>query len=343
MKLALDNLYPNDTFNLITFAGDTNILFDKPVPATPENLAKAQKFLASREGGGGTEMMKAIRAALEPSDAQDHVRIVCFMTDGYVGNDLEILGEIQKHPNARVFSFGIGSSVNRHLIEGLARVGQGEPFVVTDPGQADATSERFLAYVGAPLLAHPAVTFDGFDVYDVEPLVLPDLLAERPLIVLGKWRGRLGGTVRVQGIAGAGPYQAEYDVAAGASLPDGEGLARLWARRRIAAVSDLNELRPTEEAKSLVTGLGLKYNLLTRYTSFVAVDQPIRRVGPSLETIKQPLALPAGVENSAVGGGAVAAAPEPSEIGLIAVAVGFLLIAFRWKKKRPKPGEAEGV
>src|SRR5262245_34468673 len=112
MKLALDSLYPEDTFNLITFAGDTRILFPQPVPATRENLRQAQDFLASRQGSGGTEMMKAIRAALDPSDKQDHIRIVCFMTDGYVGNDFEIIDEVKKHPNARVFSFGIGSSVN---------------------------------------------------------------------------------------------------------------------------------------------------------------------------------------------------------------------------------------
>ncbi len=113
MKLALDSLYPSDTFNLITFSGDTNILFSEPVSATKENLKKAQAFLETRQGGGGTEMMKAIKAALDPSDAQGHVRIVCFMTDGYVGNDMEIISEIQKHANARVFAFGIGSSVNR--------------------------------------------------------------------------------------------------------------------------------------------------------------------------------------------------------------------------------------
>src|SRR5215470_11786748 len=123
MKLALDNLYPDDTFNLITFSGDTHILFPQPVPATQENLHRAQVFLASRQGSGGTEMMKAIRAALDPSDTQDHVRIVCFMTDGYVGNDMEIISEVQKHPNARVFSFGIGSSVNRFLLDKMAEEG----------------------------------------------------------------------------------------------------------------------------------------------------------------------------------------------------------------------------
>ena len=126
MKLALDNLYPDDTFNLITFAGDTHVLFEKPVPATRANMDRAQEFLASRSGGGGTEMMKAIKAALAPSDAQDHLRIVCFMTDGQVGNDFEIISEVQKHPNARVFSFGIGDSVNRFLLDQIAKEGRGE-------------------------------------------------------------------------------------------------------------------------------------------------------------------------------------------------------------------------
>ena len=127
MKLALDNLYPYDTFNLITFSGDEHILFPEPVPATKENLAKAQAFPETRQGGGGTEMMKAIKASMDPSDKQDHIRIVvCFMTDGYVGNDMEIIGEVQKHPNARVFAFGIGGSVNRFLLDNMAKYGRGE-------------------------------------------------------------------------------------------------------------------------------------------------------------------------------------------------------------------------
>src|SRR6185369_13331583 len=97
MRLALDSLNPSDTFNLITFAGDTSILFPEPVPATSDNLRKAQAFLNTYRGAGGTEMMKAIEAALKPSDDQSHVRIVCFMTDGYVGNEMEIIAEVQKH------------------------------------------------------------------------------------------------------------------------------------------------------------------------------------------------------------------------------------------------------
>ena len=125
MKLSIEGLNPQDTFNLITFAGDTRILFDEPVPATQGNLERAREFLESQGGFGGTEMMKAIKAALDPSDSKDHIRIACFMTDGQVGNEEEIISEVQKHPKARVFSFGIGNSVNRHLLDKIAEAGRG--------------------------------------------------------------------------------------------------------------------------------------------------------------------------------------------------------------------------
>ncbi|MDQ5846097.1 MAG: VIT and VWA domain-containing protein, partial [Acidobacteriota bacterium] len=169
MKLALDNLYPADTFNLITFAGDTQILFPEPVPATPENLRKAQAFLESRSGGGGTEMMKAIKAALEASDSQNHVRIVCFMTDGYVGNDMEIISEVQKHPNARVFSFGIGGSVNRFLLEKMAEKGRGEVEFVALSDDGSAAARRFHERVRNPLLTDISIEWNGLPVSDVYP------------------------------------------------------------------------------------------------------------------------------------------------------------------------------
>src|SRR5438128_7986303 len=169
MKLALDNLYPYDTFNLITFSGDEHILFPEPVSATRENLAKAQAFLESRQGGGGTEMMKAIKASMDPSDAQNHVRIVCFMTDGYVGNDMEIIGEVQKHPNARVFAFGIGTSVNRFLIEGMAKAGRGDSEVVALNDKADEAAHRLYERLRSLLLTDLSIDWRGLPVTDVYP------------------------------------------------------------------------------------------------------------------------------------------------------------------------------
>src|SRR4029079_15270115 len=175
MKLALDSLYPSDTFNLITFAGDTSILFPQPVPATKANLMKAQAFLSSRSGAGGTAMMTAIKAALEPSDKQDHIRIVCFMTDGYVGNDMEIIDEVQKHQNARVFAFGIGGSVNRFLLDKMAEAGRGEVEYVSLTDDGSAAARRFHERVRNPLLTDISIDWNGLPVADVYPKSIPDL------------------------------------------------------------------------------------------------------------------------------------------------------------------------
>jgi biopolymer transport protein ExbB/TolQ/uncharacterized protein YegL len=199
MKLALDNLHPDDTFNLITFSGDTHVLFPQPVPATRENLHRAQVFLASRQGSGGTEMMKAIRAALVPSDKQNHVRIVCFMTDGYVGNDMEIISEVQKRPNARVFAFGIGSSVNRFLLDKIAEHGRGEVEYVSLQDDGSAAARRFHERVRNPLLTDIEIDWAGLPVADVYPKRLPDLFSVKPLILTGRYTGAARGVIRLSG------------------------------------------------------------------------------------------------------------------------------------------------
>src|SRR5213075_793776 len=199
MKLALDGLYPQDTFNLITFSGDEHILFPQPVPATRDNLAKAQAFLASRSGSGGTEMMKAIRASLDPSDAQDHMRIVCFMTDGYVGNEMDIIGEVQKHPNARVFSFGIGSSVNRYLLDSMAKYGRGEVEYVGLNDDGSAAARRFHERIRNPLLTDISIDWNGLAVSEVYPKAVPDLFGAKPVIVSGRYTGNGKGTIRLKG------------------------------------------------------------------------------------------------------------------------------------------------
>ena len=175
VQRALDNLRKDETFNLITFSGDTRILFPEPVPATPENVAKAKQVLAGAYGSGGTEMMKAIRTALgddagadKPMEA-DPIRVVCFMTDGYVGNDADIIAEIKKHSDARVFSFGIGTAVNRFLLTKMAEEGHGDVEFVTAPGEAQAAADRFYERVHSPVLTNIAIDWNGLPVTDVYP------------------------------------------------------------------------------------------------------------------------------------------------------------------------------
>ncbi|HEU5081232.1 MAG TPA: VIT domain-containing protein [Opitutaceae bacterium] len=330
----LTSLRPIDSFNLLLFAGGDQTFAPAAVKATPENVAAALAFLERQNGGGATELCPALKHAFALKPAEEISRTFLVITDGYVDVEPEAFELVRNNlGRANLFAFGIGSSVNRHLIEGLARCGQGEPFIVTDPAMAEATAQRLQDYISTPVLAHVRVKFEGFDVYDLQPRATPDLLAERPLIVFGKWHGAASGKIVIDGIGGSGPYHSEHDVASAVHLETGDGLARLWARARVAELSDFNELKPSDDTKAQITNLGLKYNLLTKYTSFIAVDQVIRRTGPSLETIKQPVPLPAGVENSAVGG-SVAAAPEPSEMGMIAVVAILLLVGCRYVARR---------
>ncbi len=306
MKLALDSLYPQDTFNLITFAGDTEILFPAPVSATKENLAKAQKFLESRSGGGGTEMMKAIRAALDPSDAADHVRIVCFMTDGYIGNDMEIVGEVQKHPNARVFSFGIGSSVNHFLLDKMAEYGRGEVEYVGLDDDGSAAARRFHERVRNPLLTDISVDYGGLPVADVYPKRIPDLFSAKPLILTGRYTGGGRGVIRIHGRAHGENFEREIAV----NFPDTEAqhdvLATLWARRRVddlmgADMQGMQQGNMRDDLKETITQLGLEYRLLTQFTSFVAVEEMTVTDHGQPRRVEVPVDLPEGVSRAAVG------------------------------------------
>lgn len=307
MKLALDGLYPQDTFNLITFSGDTHILFPEPVPATKENLAKAQAFLGSRSGAGGTEMMKAIRAALDPSDASDHVRIVCFMTDGYVGNDMEIIGEVQKHPNARVFSFGIGGSVNRFLLDKMAEHGRGEVEYVALTDDGSAAARRFYERVRNPLLTDVSIDWSGLPVADVYPKRISDLFSAKPVVISGRYSVGGKGVIKLKGKMSGRDFVREIAV----ELPDNEPrhdvLATLWARTRIDELmsqdyAGIQSGTPRDDMREAITQLGLNFRLMTQYTSFVAVEEMTITDGGEPRRVEVPVELPEGVNREGVFG-----------------------------------------
>src|SRR5262245_54549905 len=317
MKLALDNLYPEDTFNLITFSGDTHILFPRPVPATRENLLRAQSFLASRQGSGGTEMMKAIRAALEPSDKQDHVRIVCFMTDGYVGNDMEVISEIQKHPNARVFAFGIGSSVNRFLLDKMAEHGRGEVEYVTLEDDGSAAARRFHERVRNPLLTDIEIDWADLPVADVYPKRIPDLFSAKPLILTGRYTSAARGVIRLRGNLAGQNFVKEIPVDLPESQTEHDSLATLWARTRIDDLmsqdyAGIQNADPQLDVREAITQLGLEYRLMTQFTSFVAVEEMTVTDGGQPRRIDVPVEMPEGVSREGVFGAEETALRDPA-------------------------------
>jgi Ca-activated chloride channel family protein len=327
LRELIGGLRANDKFNVLLFSGTSALLAERSLPATGANIALATRFIDEQNGGGGTELLPALEQAFALSKSQGLSRSFLVVTDGYIGQDKGAIDLVRnKLSDANVFAFGIGSSVNRFLIEGVAKAGAGEPFVVTEPAEANATAERLRQYVRAPVLTDVEVAYQGFDVYDVEPKTIPDALAERPIVIQGKYRGDAKGVVTLSGLTGMGRFSQRFDVSQLESRAQHRSLSYLWARSRIASLSDFGFAVPTAPAKNEITALGLRYNLLTEYTSFVAVARKVVNPGGSAANVDQPLPLPAGVSNSAVGLGADAA-DEP-QLWLLLL-LGALVIVLR--------------
>jgi Ca-activated chloride channel family protein len=333
LQKLIGSLAPTDTFNVLLFSGGSRRLAPHSLPATPANVASALAMMKQENGGGATELLPAMRDALSLESSAGRARSFVLVTDGYVEADKSALDFVRSNlGEANFFAFGIGSSVNRYLIEGLAKAGYGEPFVATTPAEAATAADRFAEYVRTPVLTDVRVAYEGFDVYDVEPRAIPDVLAARPVVVFGKYRGAARGVVTLTGVGGRAPYTQRFDVTQSAPSAARRALPYLWARARIASLSDygLGELDPA--AKKAVTELGLRYSLLTPFTSFVAVSEVVRNAGAPAQNVEQPLPLPQGVSDSAVGE-PVQSADEP-ELWLLAAFAAALFAFGRFRAQR---------
>jgi Ca-activated chloride channel family protein len=309
MSKLVDTMHEDDTFNLITFAGYTSILWEQPRPNTAENRAEAQSRLSSLQGRGGTEMMKAINAALTvKAPDPGRIRIVCFMTDGYVGNDMAIIDAVKKNAGTtRVFSFGIGNSVNRFLLDGMAHAGRGEVEYVTLESQAEGAVERFHERVLAPVLTDIDIDWGTLPVADVFPQQIPDLFSAKPIMVHGRLTGPAEGTITLRGNTGEGGYEETIEVSLPGTPPDHDALASLWARAKVAHLmnQDLAAMQNgqfPEELKQQIIALGIEFRLMTQFTSFVAVEEMTVTVGGEPTTIQVPVEMPEGVSYEGVFG-----------------------------------------
>ncbi len=301
LRNLIGQLRPTDKFNVLLFAGGSSIMHKHSVPASSEHISRAVRFIEQQRGGGGTNILPALKRALALPAEEGYSRSIVIATDGYVAVESQVFDLIRGSlGNANVFAFGIGSSVNRHIIEGMAHAGMGEPFIVTKPGEAPSLANKFQKMIQSPVLTDINIDFSGLDTYDVEPLSIPDIMAQRPVMVFGKWRGRPEGQIFLSGTSGSRHWSDTIDISSVSPSKDNSALRYLWARHRIQILSDYNRLSPDDEQVQEVTNLGLTYNLLTAYTSFVAVDSAIRNTGGGSATVTHPLPLPQGVSDYAV-------------------------------------------
>lgn len=335
IKDLVTSLRDTDTFNLILFSGASSRMSPVSVPATAENIQRAVELIDRQEGGGGTEMAPALRDALAIPKTEGTSRSIITITDGYISGEKEIFGIISQNlADTDFFSFGIGDSVNRYLIDGIAKVGLGESFVVTDDKDALDTAKRFCTYIQAPLLTDIQVSYNGFEVYDVEPAALPTLFAQRPIVLFGKWLGEPGGSIQVTGRSGNRDYVQDIQVSQ-ASIGSNPGISYLWARTMVENLTDYNTgLEEDDSIKKEVTQLGLKYSMMTPYTSFVAVMEEVRNPDGACRDVDQPLPLPQGISDLSVGGGYTIGS-EPGTMILVPAATAIIAgnILIRSRKK----------
>jgi Ca-activated chloride channel homolog len=241
-------------------------------------------------------MIEGIKAALDFPHDPRRLRVVSFMTDGFIGNDTEILGAIHDRlGETRIFSFGVGSSTNRYLLERMALLGRGAvAFVGVDEGYAGAI-DQFYARVSHPALTDISIDWGGLEVSDVYPARLPDLFVGRPVVLTGRLANDPGDVVvRVRGLA-AGERQ-ELTVHADTHGEKHAAIASLWARARIADLEDEATWNGNHSIAGEIKQVALAYNLMSAFTAFVAVDSSQRTAGKHGTTVVQPVPVPEGVK-----------------------------------------------
>ncbi|MEM7233209.1 MAG: VIT domain-containing protein [Planctomycetota bacterium] len=272
IESALDQLQPGDTFQILRFSDRCSALGDAPLAVTQETITDGKAHLATLSGSGGTQMIEGIRSALDFPSNGARQRIVSFMTDGQIGNEAQIFSEVvQRRRDARLFSFGVGSAPNRHLLNGLARFGHGAVAYVSDDQGAVAAATEFYETLAHPAVVDTAIDWGSLAPLEIYPRKTPDLFVGRPVFLAGRFIGEPPSELRISGRRGGQPVAIPVQV-----VRDDEAsqLPWLWARRKIASLADQLPIVPDDSRaiRAEIETTALEYGLLSSETSFVAVD-----------------------------------------------------------------------
>lgn len=290
---------PGDTFNVLGFNNVVVPLWPGPRSNSPENLAEATQFVSSLQANGGTELRAGVEAALSAPADPTRLRLVVFNTDGYVGDELQVLKSIaQFRSTARMFTFGIGNSVNRYLIDAMSVAGRGDSETVFLSDNAQSAVAKFVKRTQSPILTNIQVEFEGVPVEQVMPTQIPDVFDDRPIVIYGRYTQAGGGRVTVSGNIGSEPWSQTLEVQFGASEA-APSLMSLWARRRVDDLqratiypADGEGAPATQES---VIQTALEFSIMTEGTSFVAVEPKVVNVGGKQRTVRVPVEMADGV------------------------------------------------
>lgn len=297
VEYALRNLTPRDTFQIINFSSTTSQLGSSPVIASPENIQRGLKYLHALNGDGGTEMIQGLRAALDFPHDEGRYRLVSFMTDGYIGNDQDILNAVaEKVGDSRIFSFGVGEAPNRYLMDRMALLGRGAVAYLSLNDNPVEIMERFEKRISHPAMTDVSIDWGSMHVTDVYPQILPDLIVGRPITVTGRYTGEPG-VVKVGGRSGSTVVTSQVMADTKDAQKEHKGIAAVWARLKIADLMAQTSRAPEQEAqlKQEILQTALDYSLMSPFTAFVAVDSMTKTEGKFGTTVAVPVPTPEGV------------------------------------------------
>ncbi|MEJ2589855.1 MAG: marine proteobacterial sortase target protein [Candidatus Thiodiazotropha sp.] len=332
LRLALSRLQPEDRFNLIRFNDDTESLFGQAQPASQDNLGQAMAFLDSLQAEGGTEMMPALRLALETGHGDDRhpLRQVVFLTDGSVGNESALFELIrQRLGESRLFTVGIGSAPNSHFMQRAADFGRGTFTYIGDLNEVQSRMQTLFAKLEHPAMSDLRLQREGDGPLDVLPSRIPDLYLGEPLVLALKG-ARIEDGMVLEGVRDGTPWRHRLAPPTRESRVD---LHRFWARQRIRELmaQSLNG-EASQARRQAVIQLALEHQLVSPYTSLIAVERtPVRPATAPLKGGPVPLNLPAGWSAKHVFG----SLPQTATAAPLSLLLGFLLLlASLWLWRR---------
>jgi Ca-activated chloride channel family protein len=319
MRRFINGLNPHDSFSIMDFSDTTQQLSPVPLANTPENRARAIRYIDQLDAGGGTELLRGIQAVLNfPVVEPGKLRSIVLLTDGYIGNENQILAEVQRQlqPGNRLYSFGAGSSVNRFLLNRIAEIGRGISYIIRQDEPTDEVAEKFFRQINNPVLTNIQVLWEGTgEAPVIYPSVAPDLFAEQPLVLFGRKGDRTAGSLHITGLAAGGQrYQQTFQVQFETS--GNPAIAQLWGRARIKNLMNQMVSGDTKAGVEAVTDTALTYQLLSQYTAFVAVSDDVR-VNPDEATVSMqvPVEMPEAISHLGVFGSvAPGAVPQPVQM-----------------------------
>ncbi len=297
MRHALQALRPADYFRIIRFSSSASELATGPIPASPGNVRAGLAYVDRLSADGGTEVLAGLRQAYGVAQSPGTLRIVVFLSDGYVGNEPEILRMVSASVGqGRLYAFGIGSAVNRYLIEEMARHGRGLSRIIDPTEKSHEAAIQFASRLKTPVLTDIQIDWGSLKPQDVTPALIPDLFEGDSIRIQGRIQGRFeaAGThlVKVSGRVNGRPalLPLQIDLPADATDATREAIPLIWARSRIS--DHMHELMVPQglrtsglgdaALKAAVTDLGLKFSLVTQWTSFVAVSERRVNADPGL-------------------------------------------------------------